>query len=68
MTRKDFQVVATMVGDAGRDQDDDVFRELLNTAVRHMKGQNANFKEEVFRDWAHDVRNKRRDIDGRRSA
>jgi hypothetical protein len=66
MTRKDFQAVASMIGDAGRLQDDDVFRHLLDTSVSHMKGMNANFKEDVFRDWAHDVRNKRRDIDGRK--
>jgi hypothetical protein len=64
MTRKDFQVIATMLGDMGREQTDEQFHQTLDVAVRHLKGTNAQFKQDVFRNWSADVRDHRRSIDG----
>ena len=65
MTRKDYQIVATMVGDMGRELPEDQFAYILDVAVRHMKGS-GSFNEGIFRSWATDVAYAARDIDGRK--
>lgn len=66
MTRKDYQIIATMLGDIGREQDDAQFTAALDVAVRHLRGTNANFRADTFREWAAGVRSGKRDIDGRK--
>lgn len=65
MTRKDYQIIATMVGDMGRSVDSDTFREILTIAVRHMKGT-GNFNEDRFILWASEVASALRDVNGNR--
>lgn len=68
MTRRDFQIIATMLGDIGREQTDEQFTAALDIAVRHLRGTNAQFKQDVFRNWAADVRDYKRNINGEKSA
>lgn len=65
MTRKDYQIIATMVGDMGRSVDSDTFHEILTIAVRHMKST-GNFNEDRFILWASEVASTLRDVDGRK--
>lgn len=65
MTRKDYQIVATMVGDMGRGVPLKTFNDQVAVAVRHMKGT-GNFDPHKFEEWAHEVREGIRDLDGRK--
>ena len=66
MSRKDFQVIATMLGDMGRQMGDGTWDGALKTAVSHLRGTNAQFNADKFCDWANEVRAGVRDIDGRK--
>jgi hypothetical protein len=68
MSRKDFQVIATMLGDMGKQMGDGTFSDTMKVAVRHLKETNPAFKEDVFVQWASDVRHNKRDIDGKKVA
>lgn len=64
MTRKDYQTLATALGVAGRGMGDDTWRGTVLTICQHLKADNIRFSAAIFCEWAGDVREMRRDIDG----
>lgn len=63
-TRKHYQHIATMMGDLGRTQSAVEWQRTLTTMKRHMTGTNPNMSWQKIVEWANDVRDGRRDING----
>ena len=63
-SRKHYQHIATMLGDIGRPQSDHEFSKMLATALNHLAGTNPQMDVNRIVEWAHDVRDGRRDING----
>lgn len=65
MTSSHFKKVAVILGHTGRRDTDARFEAGLDLAVLHLHDTNSSFDEDQFRAFAHDVRDGRRDLDGK---
>lgn len=63
-TRRHYQHIATMMGDLGRTQTEPEWQRTLTTLHIHLTGTNPNMKWQRIVEWANDVRDGRRDING----
>lgn len=63
-TRRHYQHIATMLGDIGRVQSEPEWQRTLATAKQHLLGTNPNMSWPRIVEWANDVRDGRRDING----
>jgi hypothetical protein len=63
-TRRHYQHIATMMGDLGRTQNEKEWQRTLATMKTHMDGTNPQMKWSRIVEWANDVRDGRRDING----
>lgn len=67
-TRRHYQHIATMMGDLGRTQSETEWQRTLATMKTHLTGTNPNMVWQKIVEWANDVRDGRRDIDGKKVA
>lgn len=67
-TRRHYQHIATMMGDLGRTQSEPEWQRTLATMKTHLIGTNPNMVWQKIVEWANDVRDGRRDIDGNKVA
>ena len=64
MSRKDYQLLATTLGMAGRGMSDNTWSATLQRFVLALEADNTRFVSSTFIDWAREVRNGMRDEQG----